>query len=401
MSEDRADLVVIGAGTIGGWAATFAAHLGAGRVVVLDAGTVGLGASSRAAGIVRTQGGTPTAVDLARWTTAFYRGQHERYGIDSGFRTLGYLILAFDEAEARDARERVTMQRSHGLDSRWVDAEEAAALLPALDAGQVVGATFCAEDGAIDPPRNVLAYTVAMKAAGVDLRERTAVTGLRLDSGRVTGVETAGGTIATDRVILAGGVGQGALTRLTGGPAVPVGGARHQIAVTSPHPALSAGPLPMGFDLGAGLYWRQEENGLLFGMSNPDESPGEATEIDWDHLRAMRARLGELLPAVAGLDLRRVWAATIDYTPDHLPVLGPALDGGRDPLRGVTIASAGGHGMMWGPAVARIAADLALEGETSLTDVSFLGADRFDADGRSSIATDPIALPFPERAGSA
>ncbi len=274
MSEDRADLVVIGGGTIGGWAATFAAQLGAGRVVVLDAGTVGLGASSRAAGIVRTQGGTPTAVDLARWTTSFYRGQHERYGIDSGFRTLGYLILAFDEAEARDARERVTMQRSHGLDSRWVDAEEAAALLPALDAGQVVGATFCAEDGAIDPPRNVLAYTVAMKAAGVDLRERTAVTGLRLDAGRVTGVETAVGTIATDRVILAGGVGQGALTRLTGGPAVPVGGARHQIAVTSPHPALSAGPLPMGFDLGAGLYWRQEENGLLFGMSNPDEPPG-------------------------------------------------------------------------------------------------------------------------------
>ena len=61
----------------------------------------------------------------------------------------------------------------------------------------------------------------------------------------------------------------------------------------------------------------------------------------------------------------------------------------------LTIASAGGHGMMWGPAVARIAADLALAGKTSLTDVSQWGLDRFDAEGRSRLATDPIALPFP------
>jgi len=61
----------------------------------------------------------------------------------------------------------------------------------------------------------------------------------------------------------------------------------------------------------------------------------------------------------------------------------------------VTVASAGGHGMMWGPAVARIAADLALEGTTTVVDVSELGLDRFDAHGRSRLATDPIALPFP------
>jgi sarcosine oxidase subunit beta len=51
--------------------------------------------------------------------------------------------------------------------------------------------------------------------------------------------------------------------------------------------------------------------------------------------------------------------------------------------------------MMWGPAVARIAADLALAGATAVVDVSQLGLDRFDAQGRSRLATDPIALPFP------
>jgi sarcosine oxidase subunit beta len=56
--------------------------------------------------------------------------------------------------------------------------------------------------------------------------------------------------------------------------------------------------------------------------------------------------------------------------------------------------------MMWGPGVARVAVDLALHGATLVTDVSFLGADRFDADGRSRLAADPIALPFPESVAS-
>ena len=64
-------------------------------------------------------------------------------------------------------------------------------------------------------------------------------------------------------------------------------------------------------------------------------------------------------------------------------------------IEGVTVASAGGHGMMWGPGVARVAADLVTRGRTDVIDVSDLGLDRFDADGRSRLAADPIALPFP------
>ena len=56
--------------------------------------------------------------------------------------------------------------------------------------------------------------------------------------------------------------------------------------------------------------------------------------------------------------------------------------------------------MMWGPAVAQAAADLALHGATEVADVSDLGLDRFDDQGRSRLAADPIALPFPSRAGS-
>src|SRR6202035_1039162 len=115
-------------------------------------------------------------------------------------------------------------------------------------------------------------------------------------------------------------------------------------------------------------------------------------------------RLAELVPVTAGLGLRRLWAATIDYTPDHLPIIGPALvrgdaaDGRADlsAITGVTVASAGGAGMMWGPAVARAAADVALTGMSEVVDVADLGLDRFDAAGHSRLGNDPIALPLPD-----
>jgi len=69
-----------------------------------------------------------------------------------------------------------------------------------------------------------------------------------------------------------------------------------------------------------------------------------------------------------------------------------------DAIEGLTVASAGGHGMMWGPAVARCGADLATTGRTDVVDVGAWGLDRFDALGRSRLAPDPIALPLPRAA---
>jgi sarcosine oxidase, subunit beta len=398
VASDRADLVVVGAGTVGGWASYFAATQGAGRVVVLERGRAGIGASSRAAGMVRAQGGTPTTVALGRWSIDFYRGQQGRLGTDSGFRELGYLIFAGTAEEARVGRERVAMQRSIGLDAHWLEPDEALIHDPHLAKDSFVGASYVATDGCIDPPRNVLAYSLAMQQVGVGLREHTAFIGLRTErtaGGRkLTGVLTSAGLTETSRAILTGGptlheVG------IAAGVEIPAGAVRHQVAVTEPHPAFEVARQAMGFDLGGGLYWRLEEGGLLFGMSNPDEAPGPSREIDWPYMETMRSRLAHYLPVTAGLGLRKAWAATIDYTPDHQPILGPALTRSGDRIEGVTIASAGGHGMMWGPAVAKIAADLALDGSTEVTQVGDLGLDRFDEHGRSRLATDPIALPFP------
>ena len=399
-ARESADLVVVGAGTVGGWASVFAKSGGMQRVIVLERGLAGQGASSRAAGVVRAQGGNPSTVRLGSWSVDFYNSQRQLYGTDSGFQELGYLILAVTQADVRNGRERVAMQREAGLDVSWLDERDAVRVNPTLAPEGHRGGSYVGTDGFIDPPRNVRAYSLAMQRAGVELRERTPFLGLHTRAGRggspsVTGVETPDGTIATERVLLTGGPTLRPLGRLVGAD-VFVGAARHQVVVSEPHPAFAAGPLPMIFDIRSGLYWRQEEGGLLWGMSNPDEAPGEAQRIDWSYLRKMQRRLGRLVPITQALGIRKAWAATIEFTPDHMPILGPVVRRDGTAIEGATLASACGHGMMWGPSVARIAADLAAEGGTGvIDDVEEFGMDRFDERGRSRLAADPIALPFP------
>ena len=412
--SDTADAVVVGGGTVGAWCAYFLRQAGLARVVLIEKGLLGQGASSRAAGVVRMQGGTPEAVRLGQWSRRFYLSQRDEIGTDSGFTEQGYLLPCFSEAEVTAAHARMKMQAALGVPVRWLDPAEVDAANPTLAPGQTLGGTFCAQDGFITPPRNVAAYTVALIRSGVEVRERVAFRGLTSGGrgaagdgrgleaegrgleaeGRGVVVETSQGLVHAGLVVLTGGPKLAEVGQLAG-LRIPAGGARHQVAVTERHPDLDPARVPMVFDLAAGLYWRPEEGGLLFGMSNPDEPPGENREVDEEYLAKMRARLAALVPVTAGLGLRRLWAATIDYTPDHLPIIGraPGLDG-------VTVACAGGAGMMWGPGVARAAADVALAGSSDVLDVSPLGLDRFDEAGHSRLATDPIALPFPERIAS-
>jgi sarcosine oxidase, subunit beta len=398
-ATDTADAVVVGGGTIGGWCAYFLRRSGLRRVVLVEKRTLGQGASSRAAGIVRTQGGTPWAVVLGEWSRRFYLRQHEEIGIDSGFTPQGYVLPCFTPADVAAARERMAMQNRLGLAVHWLEPGQLDTINPTLAPGRTLGGTYCAEDGYLHPPRNVIAYAVALATVGVQVRERVAVGGLMSRGGAVTAVQTSDGEISTPLVVLTGGPELADVAGLAG-IRMPVGGVRHQVAVTEPHPVLAPDRVPMVFDLSAGLYWRPEEGGLLFGMSNPAEPPGEASRVDEPYLARMRHRLAELVPITAGLGLRRTWAATIDYTPDHLPIIGPAIsDAGG--LAGVVVASAGGAGMMWGPGVARAAADVALTGTSDVVDVADLGLDRFDAAGHSKLGTDPIALPFPEHAPQA
>ena len=176
--SDTADAVVVGGGTVGAWCAYFLRQAGLARVVLIEKGLLGQGASSRAAGVVRMQGGTPEAVRLGQWSRRFYLSQRDEIGTDSGFTEQGYLLPCFTEAEVTAAHARMEMQAALGVPVRWLDPGEVDAANPTLAPGQTLGGTFCAQDGFISPPRNVAAYTVALIRSGVEVRERVAFRGL-------------------------------------------------------------------------------------------------------------------------------------------------------------------------------------------------------------------------------
>src|SRR3954447_6791094 len=126
-----ADAVVVGGGTIGTWTAWNLARAGL-DVVLLERETLGQGASSRAAGMVRAQGGTEAAVRLGLFSRDFYVGQQDLLGIDSGFVAQGYFMPCFSEPEVGQAHQRIAMQQRLGLEVRWVDPGELDAMNPAM-----------------------------------------------------------------------------------------------------------------------------------------------------------------------------------------------------------------------------------------------------------------------------
>ena len=193
-----ADAVVVGGGTIGAWCAWFLRRAGLDRVVLLEAAPLGKGASSRAAGMVRAQGGTETAVRLGMWTPGLLR--RPARPTSASTRASSRRATACPASPTTRWRRRTSASRCSrrsGLDVRWVDADEFDALNPAVAPGRTLGSSYAPGDGYIDPPRNVLAYTVGPGHSGVEVHEGTAFTGLETAGGRVSVVHTDAGSIAT------------------------------------------------------------------------------------------------------------------------------------------------------------------------------------------------------------
>src|SRR5882757_7147744 len=231
-SSTHADVVVVGGGTVGAWTAVLLAESGVRNVVLLEAATLGDGASSRAAGMVRAQGGTEPAIKLGMRSQDFYRSSGDRFPLDCGFVAQGYLMPSFTESEVQQAHDRIALQRSLGLDVEWLSSDDLDDRRTGLAKGITLGASYAPGDGYLDAPRNVLAYTAALVAQCIEIREHCAFTGLRTQGGRVVGVDTSQGPIDTGRVVLTGGPKLAAVGARAGGR-IFAGGTRHQVVVTA------------------------------------------------------------------------------------------------------------------------------------------------------------------------
>ena len=137
-----ASVVIIGGGVVGCSIAYHLARRGLRDVVVLERDTVGSGTTSKAAGGIRAQFPTETEVRFSLEAIRVFERFHEEFGVDIGYRKIGYLFLISDEDDLRGFEERMALQRSLGVDVRLITPKDAQALVPALRVDDLVAAVW-------------------------------------------------------------------------------------------------------------------------------------------------------------------------------------------------------------------------------------------------------------------
>ena len=392
LPERAYDVAIIGGGNLGLWTAHRLAARSFGTIAVLERGWAGGGATTRSAGVVRQQDGSYVAAVLGRLSRTLYLELGERLGIDSGFREHGYYIMAQSEEDKDAFLELIKVRDEAGVDSEWVEPAEGKRRFHDLDWDLFSGATYCAQDGFVHPPvaaRNIT--YAALDDPSVELYEMCEVTSIER-SGDLYLLETTRGAIAAERVVDAGGPRGAREVGIMVDVDVPVRAVRHQVVTFPFLPEGTTDPLPLMFNLGKGYYVRPEEQGALLGMSNPvDESDRSGRyQLDYDlgYHNKLRLEWEAEFPALRNLPISRSWAASIDYTPDHLPII-------DQPREGFYVVAAGGHGMMWGPALGEKTAELIAQGKVTELASGDIELARFAEEGAGA-AADFIALPFPK-----
>jgi sarcosine oxidase subunit beta len=230
--------------------------------------------------------------------------------------------------------------------------------------------TFHALDGLADPNSVVMAYVNAGRRIGVRSFNDMEVTGIDVRGGAVAGVRTAAGAVACGAIVNAAGPWLAPVGALAGieTPVTPV---RRQMATTTALPTLPP-DFPFVIDFAQSLYFHREGEGILTGMSNPDQAPGFDQSIDeaWE-LVALEAA-ARRMPLLESAGRLSRWAGLYEVTPDAHPIFGPT------PVHGFWIVGGfSGHGFMHGPIAGKVMAEWILEGKPHTVDVSALDLARF------------------------
>ena len=368
------DIVVVGGGYVGLFAAADLANRGA-HVVLVERGLPGAANSINAPGGIRRQFGTEINIRLAQLSGPTWDDFETRFGVDPLFQNIGYLFLARSEPHSADLARNVALQNSLGVDSELLDADEIGRRWPMLRGRGFAAAGFRQADGWANQHRIVDGLVRGCLALGVDLRVGTEVQALRLVGGRVTGVHTSAGPIAADVVLLA--TGAWSLSLLDGiGPALPVVARRHELLlVEPPRPYPARTPWLIGVD--DGVHTRVDVDGLaLVGGFLGQDLPVDPDTYDPRADPSWTRGVLEIADRVFGLPgsgarVHRGWAGLYPGTPDRHPIIDRVADG-------IFVALGfGGTGLMLAPAAGQLATELIFGGALESISGRGLSATRF------------------------
>jgi sarcosine oxidase, subunit beta len=371
VSPPHADVVVVGAGSVGVPIAWRLAEAGL-RVRVLDAGaSPGQGANKAAIGGVRATHADPAKIRIARESLATFATWRAVHGDDLEWSTGGYVFVAYRSEEEAGFKRLLDVQRRHGLGIEWLEPDALLEHAPDLERRDLRGGTFSAGDGHCSTLLASHALYAAARRAGVDFRFGERVVGLDVAAGRVAAVRTDRGAHATGWVVNAAGGGAAALAALAG-ETLAVRTDLHEAGITEPvAPFLQ--PLVVDVRPGPGsanVYFYQSARGQVIFCLTPDPPIwGGDLRPTSGFLPQVARRLLTLMPRLRHLRVRRTWRGVYPMTPDGSPLVGAS-----GTVAGL-IHAAGmcGQGFMLGPGVGSLVARLAT-GATTDEDATTLAA---------------------------
>ncbi|MGB9185112.1 MAG: glycine oxidase ThiO [Solirubrobacteraceae bacterium] len=373
-NESGVDVAVVGGGAIGLSIAWRASTRGL-RVLVLERGRVGGATSHVAAGmlapIAEARPGEEPLLELGlRSARAYPEFVHELTRAadqDVGYSQCGTLLVARDEDEARALERELELRHRYGLAVERLRPSAARRLEPALTPALRL-ALDVPDDHAVDPRRLTAGLAAAIRSAGGEVREGTAVSGLEHTAGRVSGVTLAdGSSVAAEAVVIAAGAWASELATPSLIPSRPVKGQIMRL-----HDPSGPGLLHRVVRMGPTYIVPRGDGRYVIGATS--EERGFDTTVTAGAAFELLRDAGELVPGVSELVLDEFSAGLRPGTPDNLPVIG------ADAVAGLHWAVGHGRG---GILLAPVTAELVCA--ALLGDRADLSADAF-APGRFASA---------------
>lgn len=326
-TSETADVAIIGGGVIGLAVARALALRGVRDVLLLERGSLGAESSSAAAGMLAPQAEANRAHEFFYLTCqsrdmypAFAAALLDETGIDIELETTGTLYLAFTEHDADELEQRYEWQKNAGLPIEKLSGAAARKLEPSI-CENVLAALKFPLDTQVENRRLISALAASNERLGVRLQTGTAVTSLKIERGRVTGLETSRGFISTDRTVIAGG----AWSSLLGAsdvalPNLRIKPVRGQMLSFEANPQLCGHVIysPRGYIV------PRRDGRLLAGSTT--EQAGFEKRVTAAGVHSILSAALEISHQIASLPMTDSWAGLRPRAADTLPVLGPCAE---------------------------------------------------------------------------
>lgn len=294
----QTEVIIVGGGIWGLSTAYHLAKLGQKGILVIERNDeIATETTPQAAGLVGQIRSSTTMMHAVQYALELFSQIPQESGHDTGLRQTGSLMVALTPERMEAYTRQIERSRLNGIEADFVSHREMSRLAPAMDITKIEGGYFVPNDGYVDPQKCAVAYAAAAEDLGVQIVLNTSVTGFRLHSGEILGVETDRGFIASTHVVITAGPWGGVLSKEIGvtTAAQPI---RHQRVCTVPtHGIPDYHPVVRVTDVSC--YLRPEKGGYLYGFFEP-----EPVSID---LEAMpkNFRTGDIEPPIEVMDEAR------------------------------------------------------------------------------------------------